>query len=91
MGVLATPLIHDVELNSDGTRHVRQSSESRALRSVLRNHAEGYALLCFNFYGIHITKKSRDSRGDIIIHSQGYHKVWVLILVRIGNGYEQLS
>ena len=28
----------------------RQSGESRALRSVLRNHAEGYALLCFHFY-----------------------------------------
>ena len=37
--------MHDVELNSDGTR---QSGESRALRSVLRNHAEGYALLCFH-------------------------------------------
>ena len=48
MGVLATPLIHDVELNSDGITS-RQSSESRALRSVLRNHAEGYALLCFHF------------------------------------------
>ena len=47
MGVLATPLIHDVELDSDGITS-RQSSESRALRSVLRNHAEGYALLCFH-------------------------------------------
>ena len=51
MGVLATPLMHDVELNSDGTR---QSGESRALRSVLRNHAEGYALLCFHLYCVYI-------------------------------------
>ena len=33
--------MHDVKLWT-----VRQSGESRALRSVLRNHAEGYALLC---------------------------------------------
>ena len=26
---------------------IRQSGESRAPRSVLRNHTEGYALLCF--------------------------------------------
>ena len=53
MGVLATPLIHDVEHNSDGITS-RQSSESRALRSVLRNHAEGYALLCFHFVCRHV-------------------------------------
>ena len=29
----------------------RQSGESRALKSVLRNHAEGYALLCFHLVG----------------------------------------
>ena len=36
--------MHDVELWM-----ARQSDESRALRSVLRNHAEGYALLCFHY------------------------------------------
>ena len=35
--------MHDVKLWKSG--------ESRALRSVLRNHAEGYALLCFHYYG----------------------------------------
>ena len=44
MGVLATPLVHDVLWMAC----IRQSGESRALRPVLRNHAEGYALLCFH-------------------------------------------
>ena len=43
-GVLATPLMHDVKLWT-----ARQSGESRALMSVLRNHVEGYALLYFHY------------------------------------------
>ena len=38
-------------MTSNCGRHARQSGESRALKSVLRNHAEGYALLCFHYPG----------------------------------------
>ena len=57
--------MHDVKLWKSG--------ESRALRSVLRNHAEGYALLCFHFTSV---PGWNDATKHLKTKVSFWHKLW---------------
>ena len=65
--------MHDVKLWKFG--------ESRALRSVLRNHAEGYALLCFHSYSALVTPQiitdmhTRSLRGTFIFFTKVTYRI----------------